>query len=125
MIFPERFLDALSSKQHLDIRRALRELARNTEALVVVLDHSARRVDYHGDATALPSDWLRIDATVPSYIDIRSRDGDTRTSMAVKLRVPGSGMVLSLAAVAPRVACTPELMDAMDGAAERLEESLV
>ncbi|MBZ0121180.1 MAG: hypothetical protein K8H88_29565 [Sandaracinaceae bacterium] len=113
----------------LRLRKELRALLRTTDARAVALwhprDRDADLITFAGDLDAVPEQAVERRSSVPSFQDVRLRDGSREVAVVHGVRLGRGLPSLTLAAVACGVDRSTDLFDAVELVGEALEEIVV
>jgi len=121
----ERMLANLGPADLLAIRRVLRELVREADALLAVLALDQVVVEFAGDDSVMPKRFPRLERSVPCFDGCVCVDGEEHDVCFVKVRtvrrMPSYGLVV----VESRSMDTGKMFELLEGGMEKLEEMVV
>ena len=121
----ERMIDALERADLLAIRRVLRALSREADALLAVLALDQTIVEFAGDDSVMPKKFPRLERSVPCFDGCLGVDGEEHDVGFVKVRTLRGMPSYGVFVVEPRPMVTGKLFELLEGAMERLEEIVV
>jgi len=114
----------------LQLRTALRELERSTDARLVALwsvenNVITKVVEFAGDDDVMPSPFPMLQTSVPSRDPTRDRQREEHDTVGHKIRMGGDAPTLGIAIVVPGVLDSSVLFDAIEDTAITVENVII
>lgn len=121
-------LARVGPRVELQLRNLLRGLEREADARLVSLHvvdgFGTHLLEFAGDDAIMPTALPWNTSSVPSFVDVRCRDRESRTALVHRVRL-GRGMPRALLVVLESIETTPALVELAEDVGARIEEVLV